>query len=125
MGVADNLRVSRRRRCPYIVSSPLLDLASPDPSANIIVFMERDTKWGRVNTQNGKTSKSTSLGKGIFLLQARIFSANMLAERKYVQPSQSLKNFLKKMMSIWTERPSGLEGNGLRDFDVSVSSKIH
>jgi len=65
------------------------------------------------------------LGKGIFLLQARIFSANMLAERKYAQLSQSLKNFLKKMMSIWAERPSGLEGNGLRIFDVSVSSKIH
>jgi len=49
----------------------------------------------------------------------------MLAERKYAQPSQFLKNFLKKTASIWTERPSGLEGNGLRDFDVSVSPKIH
>jgi len=65
------------------------------------------------------------LKKGIFLVQARIFSANMLAERKYAQPSQFLKNFLKKTASIWTERPSGLEGNGLRDFDVSVSPKIY
>ncbi|MCH6569669.1 MAG: hypothetical protein IH794_06145, partial [Acidobacteria bacterium] len=38
------LRVTRRRRCPCIASSSLLDLPSQAPSANIIVFMERDTK---------------------------------------------------------------------------------
>ncbi len=44
MGVADDLCVARRRRCPCITSSSLLDLTSQDPSANVIVFMERDTK---------------------------------------------------------------------------------
>jgi len=38
------LRVTRRRRCPCITFSSLLDLPSQAPSANIIVFMERDTK---------------------------------------------------------------------------------
>jgi len=49
----------------------------------------------------------------------------MLAERKYAQPSQFLKNFLKETASIFTEKPCGLEGTGLRDFDVSVSQKFH
>jgi len=43
MEVADDLCVSRRRRCPCIASSSLLDLPSQAPSANVIVFMERDT----------------------------------------------------------------------------------
>ena len=49
----------------------------------------------------------------------------MLAERKYAQPSQLLKDFLKEIASIWAERPYGLEGTGLRDFHVSVSQKFH
>jgi len=65
------------------------------------------------------------LEKGIFLLQVRIFSATRLVERKYAQPSQFLKDFLKEMASIWAERPYGLEGTGLRDFHVSVSQKFH
>jgi hypothetical protein len=44
MEVAVDLCVARRRRCPSIASSSLLDLPSQAPSANIIVFMERDTK---------------------------------------------------------------------------------
>ncbi len=44
MEVAGDLCVSRRRRCSYIASSSFLDLASQAPSANIIVFMKRDTK---------------------------------------------------------------------------------
>ncbi len=44
MEVADDLCVARRRRCPCIASSSLLDLPSQAPSANIIVFMEQDTK---------------------------------------------------------------------------------
>jgi len=43
MEVADDLCVARRRRCPCIASSSLLDLLSQAPSANIIVFMDRDT----------------------------------------------------------------------------------
>ena len=43
MGVAGDLRVARRRRCPCIASSSLLDLTSQAPSANAILFMERDT----------------------------------------------------------------------------------
>jgi len=42
-GVADDLCVTRRRRCPCIASSSLLDLASQAPSANVIVFMKRGT----------------------------------------------------------------------------------
>ncbi len=43
MGVARDLCVARRRRCPCITSSSLLDLSSQAPSANVILFMERDT----------------------------------------------------------------------------------
>jgi len=43
MGVASDLCVARRRRCPCITSSSLLDLPSQNPSANIMVFMGRDT----------------------------------------------------------------------------------
>ena len=41
--VAGDLCVARRRRCPCITFSSLLDLPSQAPSANIIVFMEQDT----------------------------------------------------------------------------------
>ena len=55
MGVAGDLCVARRRRCPCITSSSLLDLPSQAPSANSIVFMERDTKfpWGRKANDKG------------------------------------------------------------------------
>ncbi len=43
MGVAGDLCVARRRRCPCIAFSLLFDLASQAPSANVIVFMERGT----------------------------------------------------------------------------------
>jgi len=43
MGVAGDLCVPRRRRCPCIASSLILDLASQAPSANVIVFIEVDT----------------------------------------------------------------------------------
>jgi hypothetical protein len=43
MGVAGNLCVPRRRRCPCITSSSLLDLPSQDPSANVMLFLGRDT----------------------------------------------------------------------------------
>ncbi len=43
MEVPDDLCVARRRRCPCIASSSRLDLVWQDPSANAIVFMERDT----------------------------------------------------------------------------------
>jgi len=43
MGVAGDLCVARRRRCPCITSSSLLDLPSQAPSANVMVFMGRDT----------------------------------------------------------------------------------
>ena len=43
-GVAGDLCVPCRRRCPCIASSSLLDLASQVPSANVIVFMKRGTK---------------------------------------------------------------------------------
>ncbi len=43
MGIAGDLCVARHRRCAYITSSSLLDLPSQAPSANVIVFMERDT----------------------------------------------------------------------------------
>jgi len=49
----------------------------------------------------------------------------MLAERKYAQPSQLLKGFLKEIASIWAEGPYGIEGTGLRDFYVSGSQKFH
>ncbi|MEE9123351.1 MAG: hypothetical protein V3U14_02485, partial [candidate division NC10 bacterium] len=48
MEVAGDLCVSRRRRCSYIASSSFLDLASQAPSANIIVFMKRDTNLSRL-----------------------------------------------------------------------------
>ncbi len=44
MGVAGNLCVARHRRCPCIASSSLLDLSSQDPSANVMVFLGRDTR---------------------------------------------------------------------------------
>jgi len=50
MGVAGDLCVARRRRCPCIAFSLLLDLASQAPSANIIVFLGRDTRQS--NTYN-------------------------------------------------------------------------
>ncbi len=43
MGVAGDLCVARRRRCPCIAFSSLLDLTSQDPSANVMVFLGRDT----------------------------------------------------------------------------------
>ncbi len=42
-GVADDLCVVRRRRCPCIASSSLLDLTWQAPSANVMVFLGRDT----------------------------------------------------------------------------------
>ena len=42
-GVTADLFVVRRRRCFSIDSSSLLDLASQDPSANVIVFMQGST----------------------------------------------------------------------------------
>ncbi len=43
-GVVGDLCVPRRRRCPCIASSSLLDLTSQAPSANVIVFMKRGTR---------------------------------------------------------------------------------
>jgi len=43
MGIAGDLCVPRRRRCPCIAFSSLLDLTSQDPSANVMVFLGRDT----------------------------------------------------------------------------------
>ena len=43
MGVAGDLCVACRRRCPCIASSSLLDLPSQASSANVILFMELDT----------------------------------------------------------------------------------
>ena len=42
-GAAGDLCVARRRRCPCIAFSLLLDLASQAPSANVMVFLGRDT----------------------------------------------------------------------------------
>ena len=44
MGVVGDLCVARRRRCPCITFSLLLDLASQAPSANVMLFMGRDTR---------------------------------------------------------------------------------
>jgi len=41
-GIAGDLRVARRQRCPHIASSSLLDLAARAPSAYIAVIMN----WG-------------------------------------------------------------------------------
>ncbi len=46
-GLAGGLCVARRRRCPCIASSSLLGLPSQAPSANIMLFMGRDTSRGR------------------------------------------------------------------------------
>ncbi len=43
MGVAGDLCVARRRRCPDIAFSLLLDLASQDPLANVTISMKRGT----------------------------------------------------------------------------------
>ncbi len=43
MGVADDLCVARRRRCPCIALSLLLDLVSQAPSANVTKSRKRDT----------------------------------------------------------------------------------
>ncbi len=43
IGVAVDLFVSRRRRCPYIASSSLRDLVSQAPSANVTIFMKGST----------------------------------------------------------------------------------
>ena len=51
MGVAGNLCVARHRRCPCITSSSLLDLPSQDPSANVMVFLGRDTRGLEINRQ--------------------------------------------------------------------------
>ncbi len=47
MGVAGDLCVTRRRRCPCIAFSLLLDLASQAPSANVTISMKRDTERTR------------------------------------------------------------------------------
>ena len=44
MGVGDDPCVSRRRRCPCIASSSFLDLAPQDLSANVMLFLGRDTR---------------------------------------------------------------------------------
>ncbi len=44
MGVAGDLCVARRRRYPCIAFSLLLDLASQAPSANVMLFLGRDTR---------------------------------------------------------------------------------
>jgi len=44
MEVAGDLCVTRRRRCPCIAFSLLLDLASQAPSANVTISMKRDTE---------------------------------------------------------------------------------
>ena len=43
MRVAGDLCVARRRRCPCIAFSLLLDFASQAPSANVTISMKRDT----------------------------------------------------------------------------------
>ena len=43
MGVAGDLCVARRHRCPCITFSLLLDFASQAPSANVMLFLGRDT----------------------------------------------------------------------------------
>jgi len=43
IGIAGDLCVARRRRCPCIAFSSLLDFTSQDPSANVMVFLGRDT----------------------------------------------------------------------------------
>jgi len=52
-GGAGDLCVARRRRCPCIAFSSLLDLASQAPSANVMVFMGRDTK-GKTQKKGGR-----------------------------------------------------------------------
>ena len=44
VGVAGDLCVARRRRCPCIAFSLLLDLATEAPSANATISMERGTE---------------------------------------------------------------------------------
>jgi len=58
MGVAGDLCVARRRRCPYIAFSLLLDLASQAPSANITISIKRGAeRTARVRLRRGPTRK--------------------------------------------------------------------
>ena len=76
MEVADDLCVARRRRCPYIAFSSLLDLISQAPSANVIVFMERDTKPTGLLPQG--LLETMSLKKFLNLLMGRFRNEPLL-----------------------------------------------
>jgi len=70
MGVAGNLRGARHRRCPCITSSSLLDLPSQDPSANVMLFLGRDTmseKPGASSTSRRRDPQSGHRTRSPFL----------------------------------------------------------
>ncbi len=73
--VAGDLCVARRRRCPCITFSLLLDLASQAPSANVMVFLGRDTNL-----------------RGDYILQGTNGSSKGMASSKtFLQPLRSLE----------------------------------
>jgi len=64
MGVAGDLCVARRRRCPCIAFSLLLDLASQAPSANITISIKRGTERTARVRLRGPTRKRVPLTRG-------------------------------------------------------------
>jgi len=81
MGVAGDLCVSRRRRCPCIAFSLLLDLASQAPSANVTISMKRDTErtvqfacgaLGRAWRNALRTAFSTARYENLCIIRATV-----------------------------------------------------
>jgi len=75
------------------------------------------------NTQNGKNIKR-HMGKLMTSLpQERIFSASWLGERKYAEPSQFLKEILRKKTSTFGEKLYWQGRREVRDFDFRLLPK--
>ncbi len=87
MGVAGDLCVARRRRCPCIVFSLLLDLASQAPSANITISIKRGTErtvqyacgaLGRAWRNALRTASSTPRYENLCIIRAGAFPRPLL-----------------------------------------------
>ncbi len=91
MGVAGDLCVPRRRRCPCIASSSLLDFLSQAPLANVTVLMEPDTEFFQ---------GSSSVGDLVFFFNRHLgegFSKRRVVEDRVVTEPVSASGFLSQL----------------------------
>ena len=84
-GVADDLCVTRRRRCPCIASSSLLDLPSQASSANVIVLMKRGTKKLSLKVWVGRGKSSVLEQAGTAVKQAECPQQDAVGEIIVIQ----------------------------------------